>query len=209
MKNIMELTMNQSIKQLVGTAALSLFCFSASATVIFQDDFNRANNNDVGNDWSTIERNSNDVAIKNNYLQLRDHQWGVDAAAWHNNSTESYSDIYIDFEWAASSNTESWDKLYLSWFDGSNWTEVWSTDLGGSGFTSVSVGAISGADDLSDFGFGFHTNLNVFSQHSERAKIDNVVLRGTAASVSEPGSLALLGLGLAGLGFVRKQKKSA
>jgi hypothetical protein len=206
MKNIMGTTMNLSIKQLLVTASLSLFCLSASATVIFQDDFNRADSNNVGNGWSTIEDDRNDVAIRNNTLQLRDNQRGIDAAAWHYNSTETFSEIYIDFDWAASYNTESRDDLYLSWFDGTDWNDIWHTTLGGSGFASVSVGAIAGAENLSDFGFAFWTDV---SSSREAAFIDNVVLRGTVTSVSEPGSLALLGLGLAGLGFVRKQKKSA
>lgn len=207
--------MNKIIKKVVATAVFSLFCFNASATIIFSDDFNRTNNNNVGNGWSTLEDHNNDVAIRNNVLQIRDYdlEWNwstfsldhIDSEASQNSSTESYKDIFIDFDWAASYNTENSDSLFLSWTNnGTDWTNIWSTSLGGSGFTSVNVGAIVGADDLSDFGFKFSTNV---STSFEAAYIDNVVLRGT--KVPEPMSLALLGLGLAGIGFSRKQKKSA
>lgn len=37
-------------------------------------------------------------------------------------------------------------------------------------------------------------------------RLDNVSVTGAVAAVSEPGSLALFGLGLAGIGFMRKKK---
>ena len=41
---------------------------------------------------------------------------------------------------------------------------------------------------------------------TEGVLIDNVVLEGDLIPVPEPGSLALFGLGLAGLGFARRRK---
>jgi hypothetical protein len=204
--------MNKIIKKVVATAVFSLFCFNSSATIIFSDDFDRANNDTVGNGWSTVEDDNSDVAISDNALQIRDYdlEWNwssfsvdhIDSEASQNTSTESYKDIFIDFDWAASYSTESSDSLFLSWTNnGTDWTNIWSTSLGGSGFTSVNVGAIAGADDLSNFGFKFSTNVD---KSSEAAYIDNVVLSGT--QIPEPMSLALLGLALAGIGFSRKQK---
>lgn len=209
--------MKQTIKKLAVAAALTLFCASASATIIFADDFNRANSNTVGNGWSTVEEDDNDVAIRNNVLQIRDYErewsWSLanfgynhtdDSEASNSTSTESYKDIFIDFDWAASWNTESSDSLFLSWTNnGTDWTNIWDTELGGSGFTSVNVGAIVGADDLTDFGFKFYTNV---STYYEAAYIDNVVVRGT--EVPAPLSIALFGLGLAGIGLSRRKKSA-
>ncbi|TYK64970.1 PEP-CTERM sorting domain-containing protein [Colwellia echini] len=209
--------MKKIFKNIATAAALTLFCASASATIIFEDDFNRADSNTVGNGWSTIEDDNNDVAIVNGALRLRDFIWfSVDAEAAHANSTESFKDIYIDFSWDELGPSDSNDTLSLSWSNnGTNWNNLWTTGLGGSqGFESVSVGAITGADDLSTFTFRFSTDVTDFlSGNFEGALIDNVVLRGTAlavpaVSVPEPLSIALLGLGLAGIGLSRRKKSA-
>lgn len=195
--------MNSLMKKIIGATAIAgLVTFasiSANATIIFQDNFNRANNNNVGNGWLEVERNNKDVAISSNRLRLRDK--GPQARASIFESTAGYKDIFIDFAWRATDRTERADDLYLDWYNGTNWANAWTTTLGGSPFASVSVGEIIGADDLSAFGFRFRT---VFNGRVEQAFINNVVLRGTA--VPAPGSLALLGLGLAGLGFSRRKK---
>jgi hypothetical protein len=77
--------------------------------------------------------------------------------------------------------------------------------LGGSNFVSVSLGAILGASNLANLQFSFWTNV---SAYNESAYIDNVVLRGTPISVSNPSSIALLGLGLMGLGLARRKKSA-
>lgn len=202
--------MNKIIKQTMTTVWLSLFCFSASATIIFEDDFNRANSNNLGSDWSTIETDGDDVAIVNNTLRMRDDFLFrlIDAAATQHISTESFDDIYINFEWKALIASESSDTLFLSWYDGSNWTDIWQTGLGSDSdsFASVSVGAISGANDLSDFGFRFRIDVDEVFGNNEGVYLDNIVLRGTP--IPEASSLVLLGLGLACVGFFRRQKKS-
>jgi len=192
-------------------------CSSASAVVIFSDDFNRDNSNTVGNGWNEIDDENNDVAIKDNALMLRDNRsfWIfdlIDAAASNNASTTGFHDIFLDFDWKASDNTESSDKLYVSWtnadgiFDGLlGWTELWSTSLGGSNFVSVSLGAITDFNNLANLKFAFWTDV---SSSREAAYIDNVVLRGTLTKVSNPSSVALLGLGLMGLGIARRKKSA-
>ncbi|MFT6329224.1 MAG: hypothetical protein ACJAYN_001155 [Bermanella sp.] len=195
------------LKNISAIAVFLCVCSSASAAVIFSDNFDRHNSNSVGNGWSEFEDESNDVAIRSGVLRLRDYvSWSwVDAAASNSTSTVGYDDIYLDFDWAASRNTERSDKLYVSWNDGSGWNNLWSTRLGGSNFVSVSLGAILGASNLANLQFSFWTNV---SAYNESAYIDNVVLRGTPISVSNPSSIALLGLGLMGLGLARRKKSA-
>jgi hypothetical protein len=122
------------LKNISAIAVFLCVCSSASASVIFSDNFDRNDSNNVGNGWSEYEDDSNDVAIRDGALQLRDTIWfsWVDAAASNNASTIGYDDIYLDFEWAASMNTEWTDTLHVSWNDGSGWDDIWSTNLGGS-----------------------------------------------------------------------------
>jgi hypothetical protein len=195
------------LKNISAIAVLLCVCGSASANVIFSDNFDRHDRNIVGNGWSEIEDDNDDVAIRSGVLQLRDtilFRW-VDAAASNSTSTVGYNDIYLDFDWAASSNTEPSDRLNVSWNDGSGWNNLWSTKLGGSNFASVSLGAILGASNLANLQFSFWTNV---SWYNESAYIDNVVLRGTPVSASNPSSIALLGLGIMGLGLARRKKSA-
>jgi hypothetical protein len=189
-------------------SAITVFlcvCSSASASVIFSDNFARNNNNNVGNGWSEFEDESNDVAIRSGVLRLRDTVWWswADAVATNHTSTVGYDDIYLDFDWAASRNTERTDMLNVSANNGSGWTNLWSTPLGGSYFASVSLGALVGADNIANLKFRFWTDISFYD---EAAYIDNVVLRGTPTNVSNPPSIALLGLGLMGLGLARRRK---
>lgn len=195
------------LRNISAIAVFLCVCSSASASVIFSDNFDRNNSNNVGNGWSEYEDDSDDVAIRRGVLRLRDTIWlsWADAAATNNTSTVGYDDIYLDFDWAASRNTERSDRLNVSMSSGYGWTKIWATRLGGSNFASVSIGAILGASDLANLRFSFWTNV---SQSSESAYIDNVVLRGTPTSVSNPSSIALLGLGLMGLGLARRKKSA-
>ncbi len=157
------------------------------------------NSNTVGNGWAEIEKSSNDVRVRNNELRLRDTQSNqTDAAVLQNISTAGFTNIWLDFDWGTSGNTESTDKLHVSWDrnDG-NWTTQWTTNLsGGSGFKSVNLNFLGAADDLSNFRLAFWTEV---SYYNEYAKLDNIVLRGDAAPVPESATVALLGIGMVGL----------
>ncbi len=186
---------------------------SANADTIFADNFNRGDNNTVGYGWTEIEDENDDVAIMSQYLLLRDNRIGIDAAVIQSIDTIGYEDIWLDFSWAASSNTEGSDELNVSWDNGSGgavWTNLWNTTLGGSTFASVSL-SIPLATNHAGFQFAFWTDV---SWYNESASVDYVVMRGaliqeSRATIPEPATMLLFGTGLIGLAGVsiRRKKK--
>jgi len=185
----------------------ALFAQSAAAVVIFQDDFSGANRNNVGNGWSEIERHSDDVAVANGVLRLRDRRSsGIDAAASQLNgfSTLGLANIMLSYEWGASYNTESNDSLFVEWrVSGSNnWTQLAHHALGGSNLIGNVVQLGVAAANQSSIEFRFYTNV---SASAERAFLDNIILSGAAAAVTEPATLALLAMGLM-LIVIRRQR---
>ncbi len=184
---------------------------SAAAGIIFYDNFNRPNNNSVGHGWGEIEDEHNDVAIRNNYLRLRDNKFGVpDAAVYQGISTYGYQDIYLSFDWYASRNTEDNDYLYVSWDTGDEddinlWEDkiVFSQPLDGrDSWHSYTIDFLPEVDNLHDFRLAIWTDVSFFN---EFAKIDNVKLYGTKA-VPEPSTLVFVGVSLLSvLGIGRKR----
>ncbi len=186
----------------------ALFTSSASAVVIFEDDFNRSNRNNVGNGWSEIEKHNNDVAVNNGMLRLRDNQNNsIDAAASQLNgfSTMGLTDIMLSYEWGASNNTEANDSLFVDWrvSGSSNWTQLVEHALGGSNLVGnvLQLGVL--AANQAGIEFRFYTSV---SASNERAFLDNVILSGRsiASTVSEPSTLALMLLCFGMIGMRRK-----
>lgn len=186
----------------------------ASALIIFEDDFNRARTNNVGNGWTELEDDNNDVAIRNYRLRLRDTLPGnPDAAASQLGglSTVGLTNIFLSYNWSASRDTEAADDLFVEWKPQSDatWNRLAAHNLGrrAGGFNSVGLGI--GAEGKSGLQIRFWTDV---SWRTEAAYIDNVKLkgiRGVAVSISEPATLMLaaFGFGLVGLGaaFRRRQ----
>ncbi|MFK8016173.1 MAG: PEP-CTERM sorting domain-containing protein [Gammaproteobacteria bacterium] len=194
--------------------SLSLLCVlaapSASAVVIFQDDFNGSNRNTVGNGWAEIEDQHNDVGVTDGVMRLRDTQAGIDAAATQSGfSTIGLTDIMLSYDGGASYNTEGADSLFVEWrvSGSSTWNELIEHALGGSALTSNVLAFGIAAANQASIDFRFYTSV---SATSERALIDNVVLTGRTAAmaVSEPTTLALLGVALFGIGLRRRQSRS-
>ncbi len=76
--------------------------------------------------------------------------------------------------------------------------------------TSSTFWGITSSDEISSIHFGL-INGGAFTNadsNSQRIFVDNLTIGNQATTVPEPTSIALLGLGLAGLGFSRKKKSS-
>jgi hypothetical protein len=192
----------------------------ASAAQIFSDNFNRSNNNTVGNNWSEIEDSNHDVSIVSNHLMLEDQGGNqfIDAAATQLSiSTLGYQNITLSFDWAALTDSDSSDLLIAEWRIGSG---AWNTATGGTNLATLGLGGngsfsgsgtldLIGAANLSNIQLRFRTNV---SDHDEGAYVDNVVLSGTAISttpVPEPASLTLFGSGLLGFGALIRRRRMA
>ena len=103
--------------RLIATAGVVLLPIVANATVIaFEDNFNRDNNDIVGNNWVEVEDdNDNDVAIYNSALRIRDKN--PDGAATQSGiSTAGLDNITLSFDWSLVGDTESEGK-YADYFN--------------------------------------------------------------------------------------------
>ena len=195
-----------------GAALISIaMAAPASAVVLFSDDFNRSHPTDVGNGWGESESETNDVRVLSNKLRIRD-QNPITGMAWHTVNTSGYENITLSF---------TLDSFFTSPGD-LMWIDL-STDGGSTYATSLPAFplveflpvitytdiALLGMENDSDFTFRFRLGLIAPQLGAGQARIDNVVIKGDAIPVSEPGSLALLGLGLAGLGYARRRKVAA
>ncbi|MGC3938821.1 VPLPA-CTERM sorting domain-containing protein [Roseobacter sp. EG26] len=210
--------MNKLVKSLAAFAvANGLLAGAASAaSVIFEDDFNRANSNSVGNGWTELEDENNDVRILNNRLRLRDFLPGNPDAAAASAVIDAtgYTNITVSFDWQSLEPNENNDDLFLVWAldprpslsNQGAWTEVFQGDSGGTNTFSESVSISPGADN-SMFNLMFWSDVG---NSNEGFLIDNLVVTGDLISpVPVPASLPLLAAAFAGFGVMRRRKNKS
>lgn len=198
--------------KIISAIILAWLCaIPAHSAVIFQDDFSRANSSDPGPQWLSLERDDNDIAIYNERLRLRDYlTTGITHAQFYLD-TSGYENISLSLDWRVLSSTEASDSLSISsdTLAHAQANSIFTTGLGNPGvynntfsITDNFVGRI-----------GFWLDVN---SASETVYIDNVLVMGDPSSlqdatppfaVSESSSIALIGIGLAGIGIARRKAK--
>ncbi len=200
----------------IAAASLALVTLTGAAsasTVLYSDDFNRADNNTVGNGWSEVNRNRNDVKVRKGKLRLRDESAGsVDAAAATSViDATGFEDLTVSFRWRSLRDNDIDDTLTLSYAsaptpaltDVRSWSHVFTGSNDGNGW---SRGTISFGSDLdgAQFSLMFWTSVN---GATEGFWIDDVVVSGSAIpAVPLPATLPLLGLALLGAGTALRRK---
>jgi hypothetical protein len=203
-------------------AMLALTTTSASAaTVLFSDDFDRANNKTLGNGWSELSYNRNDVAVRGKSMLLRDDAAGLPDAAAASLVIDGtgYENITVSFDWRSLGPNERKDDLFMSFAeapapaltDADDWTLAFNGGAGGKKWFTESISISAGADNTL-FNIMFWTDVSSRLNGGKREgfRIDNVVVMGDSivAAVPAPASLPLLAAGLLGLGFVGRRKKA-
>ena len=123
--------------------------------------------------------------------------------------TTGYQNVTLSFDFGGI-NTTFFETLDIYYNTGSGWNVLAFLPLGNTvGLDPITIDpniAVFFADILTGHN-SLDLRFEIFNFTSiDTARVDNVVLAGDLIPVPEPGSLALFGLGLAGLGFARRRK---
>jgi|TARA_B110000902_G_scaffold200458_1_gene227638 hypothetical protein len=195
-------------------AALVMAPYAAAVPVniLFEDTFERATDNDVGNSWVTVrEEQANYIRVKDGKLRLRGKN---EPELYQKISTVGFDTITIDFKWTQAAG-EGQDALNLFWIDDVTdqklWTTedvdpVWTMKLSNYDSDPVTVSVkIEAGGELANAAFGFNVNVN---KDDEQAFITQVTVMGNKAIATVPDTSStslLLGTGLLGLAAVRRR----
>jgi PEP-CTERM motif len=174
------------------------FASTASAAVIFEDDFDRADSNTLNNGWTEGEISPDHVSLINQSLVLKARNRPL-ARNYLDNSEAAYTDIVLRFDWVGDNN------ISLNVFSGNfldpGEDQVFVTSLFGDGGHAV-VSLPSGGNTY--FSLRLEGNFP-----DETFRVDNVHVPGepVVASVPEPTTLSLIGFGLLGLGAMARRRR--
>ena len=187
------------------TIALAALSTTTYAALIYAEDFDRPNTSTLGNGWEEHESDTNDIAIYNDRLRLRDYTNTKLTHASITIDTSGYRAIEIALGWQVLSSTEVSDSFGLK--VGGN--EVWQTELGDSGVfeLSLSLGAYAENKPLLELMFWLDVNSRTESIYLDRFEVtgEQVAFNKTniATQVPEPGGLGLAFFGFASI-FLRR-----
>lgn len=206
-----------TITNIALASLLTLTAGSASAVTIFSDDFNRVDNNTVGNGWSELASGNGDVKIDGNQLRLRDNLAGSPDAAAATGVIDAtgYENINVSFTWQARNRNEASDFLRLSYgldpapamTDEAAWTQIFSGSDAGTNVFTASI-ALDALVENSLFSLMFWTEVSGNnSGNDEGFMIDSVVVTGDLIPVVPlPAGGLLMLSGLAGFAALRRRK---
>ncbi|WP_329774725.1 PEP-CTERM sorting domain-containing protein [Agarivorans aestuarii] len=195
------------MNKLLPLCFLALFTSHVSATVLsFEDVPGGSTQNNYGNmptykgfnfsstlDWLDLEGSSWNYGAKNGEFGILNNNGGVGIITEQNGADFTFDGLWAKV-WATgkeSGGTDSAFGILQGYRDG---VLEWSVDTSLNGSYEF-YGAQAGLIDELRLGFG-----GIFL-------VDDIVLNeDVPATVSEPATLAIFGLGLLGLGFARKRK---
>jgi len=171
----MKLKLKTTIFLLLMAVSLSL-----SASTTFSEDFDRHNSVKVGSGWFEIERNINDVRIKDEKVILRDNKSGPIDAGLLRVLNGDYSLSTLSFDWKPlikSDWTDTFSVSYAKIIEGEYplFTEIFSTSLGDNSrkWTSTSL-SLNGTPINSPFILMFSTKLDGRNNRLEGVRLDNI-----------------------------------
>jgi len=204
--------MRLKTKVLAATLGFAMIGSTASAITVYAEDFDRANSNTVGNGWSELSNDDNDVRVLSGHLFLRDNLPGEPDAA----AVSSVIDLTglhaatLSFDWISSFRNEVNDVLNVAWTanraasstDLIEWTSLGQFSANGSGRFSELLSFGAGASDQL-IRLMFWTDVSDDAEGTnEGFWVDNI----NVAAVPLPAGAPLLLAGLAGLGLTRRRR---